>query len=96
MLWRQWPVRGLMLLVRGYQLSFAFFLGGRCRFHPHCSNYALAALQQHGALKGSILTLWRIGRCGPGGGHGFDPVPKVWHEALPRVKRCRNCARHHR
>ena len=49
---------------------------GRCRFTPSCSEYALEALQRHGALAGSWLALKRIGRCHPWGGCGLDPVPE--------------------
>jgi uncharacterized protein len=48
---------------------------GRCRFTPSCSEYALEALRQHGALAGSWLAFNRIGRCHPWGGCGHDPVP---------------------
>ena len=48
---------------------------GRCRFTPSCSEYALDALRQHGALAGSWLARKRIGRCHPWGGCGHDPVP---------------------
>jgi putative membrane protein insertion efficiency factor len=60
--------------VRGYQRVTA----GRpspCRFDPSCSNYALDALEHHGAARGSWLTLRRIVRCHPWGGSGWDPVP---------------------
>ncbi len=46
-----------------------------CRFSPSCSRYALEALDQHGALQGSWLTLRRLGRCHPFHAGGFDPVP---------------------
>lgn len=46
-----------------------------CRFVPTCSNYALDALERHGAIRGTALTLRRIARCHPWGGHGWDPVP---------------------
>jgi putative membrane protein insertion efficiency factor len=62
-------------LVRGYQ----FVMGGRsspCRFVPSCSNYALDALERHGTLRGGWLTLRRLLRCHPWGGHGWDPVPE--------------------
>ncbi len=49
---------------------------GRCRFTPSCSQYALEAIQQHGALRGTWLALRRIGRCHPWGGCGHDPVPE--------------------
>ena len=46
-----------------------------CRYWPTCSNYALEALEVHGAARGSWLTLRRILRCHPWGGSGVDPVP---------------------
>lgn len=66
--------RALHLGVRGYRGLRA----GRpspCRFDPSCSAYALEAFELHGALRGSWLTLRRLGRCHPWGGAGFDPVP---------------------
>ncbi len=62
-------------LVRGYQLLISPVLPGSCRFYPTCSCYAVDALGQHGALKGSWLALRRILRCHPWGGSEFDPVP---------------------
>lgn len=66
-----WP---LYVLVRVYRRLTA----GRpspCRFDPTCSAYALEALEQHGALRGSWLVFRRLGRCHPWGGQGWDPVP---------------------
>jgi hypothetical protein len=50
-----------------------------CRYVPTCSNYALDALERHGAARGSALTLRRLFRCHPWGGHGWDPVPEGKH-----------------
>jgi len=50
-----------------------------CRYVPTCSNYALDALEQHGAVRGGALTLRRLLRCHPWGGHGWDPVPEGKH-----------------
>ena len=47
-----------------------------CRFVPTCSNYALDALEAYGAVRGSALTVRRLSRCHPWGGHGWDPVPE--------------------
>ncbi|WP_455081983.1 membrane protein insertion efficiency factor YidD [Porphyromonas endodontalis] len=46
-----------------------------CRFTPTCSQYALEALRKHGPIKGAWLAIWRILRCNPWGGSGYDPVP---------------------
>lgn len=61
--------------IRFYQRRISPHTGGHCRFVPTCSEYAAQALALHGALKGSILALWRILRCNPLGRFGFDPVP---------------------
>ena len=62
-------------LIRFYQLALSPFLGSRCRFTPTCSAYAVEAIRKWGPWKGGWLALKRIGRCRPGGGHGYDPVP---------------------
>ena len=72
---KHWPANLLVLIVRGYQLLISPMLGPRCRFHPTCSHYAIEALRTHGPLKGSWLTLLRIGRCHPLHPGGYDPVP---------------------
>jgi hypothetical protein len=63
---------GLVLL---YQAVGRPLMGGQCRFHPSCSEYALGALRTHGARRGSWLALRRVLRCHPFGGAGYDPVP---------------------
>jgi uncharacterized protein len=73
--------RGLSLLIRAYQVTLspalAVFFGpaGRCRYTPSCSQYALEAVQAHGAMAGSYLALKRLCRCHPWGPFGEDPVP---------------------
>lgn len=63
-----------------YRLAISPLLGRNCRFEPSCSVYALEAIEQHGALAGSWLTVRRLARCHPitwlGGSHGYDPVPQ--------------------
>lgn len=67
--------RLLMLLVRGYRYFLSPWLGSACRFEPTCSLYALQALQQHGAITGTRLTVGRLLRCHPWCDGGHDPVP---------------------
>ncbi len=63
------------LPIRAYRLLLSPWVGHGCRFQPTCSAYALEALERHGAFKGTLLTVRRIGRCHPAGGAGYDPVP---------------------
>ena len=62
-------------LIRGYQLLVAPLLGNNCRYQPSCSHYAGEAIERHGPWRGCALALWRILRCNPWGGSGYDPVP---------------------
>jgi putative membrane protein insertion efficiency factor len=70
----------LVWLLRGYQLMLSPLLGQNCRFYPTCSNYAIEALRIHGAARGSLLALRRIGRCHPWNAGGVDPVPPAGHQ----------------
>lgn len=69
------PQKTLVALVKGYRLLLSPWLGSSCRFEPTCSAYSLQALQQHGAARGSYLTLCRLARCHPWCSGGYDPVP---------------------
>jgi len=64
-----------ILLIRIYQYFLSPLLGAACRYTPSCSQYGVEAVKKHGAFKGGWLTLKRIARCNPWGGHGHDPVP---------------------
>jgi putative membrane protein insertion efficiency factor len=66
----------LLALIKIYQLVISPWLGAsKCRYVPTCSEYAREALQKHGVLKGMWLSIKRLSRCAPWGGHGYDPVP---------------------
>lgn len=67
----------LVLAVRGYQAVLGPWLGGRCRFYPSCSEYAVDALTERGAVVGAWLTIRRLLRCHPLGGSGIDLVPEA-------------------
>lgn len=67
--------RVLIVLLRGYQRWISPALPPTCRFYPTCSAYAIEALQVHGLLRGSWLTVRRLLRCAPWHPGGVDPVP---------------------
>jgi len=73
----------LIFAIRAYRWTispaqvFLFGSTGGCRFTPTCSNYALDAVRERGALTGTVLAAKRICRCHPWGGCGHDPVPKA-------------------
>jgi putative membrane protein insertion efficiency factor len=65
----------LLIPIYIYQYVISPVLQPSCRYVPSCSQYAVEALKIHGPLKGLVLATWRILRCNPWGGHGYDPVP---------------------
>lgn len=75
--------RALVFLVRGYRLLLSPWLGSACRFTPTCSVYSIEALQTHGAMHGSYLTLRRLARCHPWCDGGHDPVPAKGRNGTP-------------
>ena len=62
--------------IRVYQWTIRPLTGSHCRFWPSCSEYAIDALRQHGAVRGGALAAWRILRCNPWHEGGWDPVPE--------------------
>ena len=66
-------VLSLPVLIWRYLISPA--MPPACRYMPSCSEYSLEALRVHGPVRGSYLTVRRLARCHPWGGHGYDPVP---------------------
>jgi putative membrane protein insertion efficiency factor len=64
-----------IVLIKLYQYLLSPMLGASCRYTPTCSQYGMDAIKKYGGFKGGWLTLKRIARCNPWGGHGHDPVP---------------------
>jgi len=64
-----------VVLIKLYQYLLSPIMGAQCRYTPTCSQYGIEAIKKHGSFKGGWLTLKRIARCNPWGGHGHDPVP---------------------
>lgn len=71
----QWVAQVLIAPIRFYQRYISPLTPPACRFTPTCSQYAIEALRKHGPIKGLALAIWRILRCNPWGGSGYDPVP---------------------
>lgn len=65
----------LLLPIYFYRKAISPILPPSCRFTPSCSVYAIEAIKKHGPFKGLYLAIYRILRCNPWGGSGYDPVP---------------------
>lgn len=71
------PISGLLIAgVRGYQTVLSPLLPRRCKYHPTCSQYAIDAVREYGAVRGLILAAWRLLRCNPLSYGGYDPVER--------------------
>ncbi|NWG05332.1 MAG: membrane protein insertion efficiency factor YidD [Chloroflexi bacterium] len=71
-----WPRIAVLALIRLYQMTLSKGLPpNTCRFYPSCSHYGYQAVYKHGALKGSLMAVWRVLRCNPFNPGGYDPVP---------------------
>lgn len=81
--WSRAAVLPLVCLIHAYRFTLGPLLGGQCRFYPTCSQYALDAYARHGAVRGTWLTVRRLGRCHPLCKGGVDLVP----ERLPSEQR---------
>ncbi len=66
----------LLVVLRGYRFALSPWIGNSCRFWPTCSEYAMQAIEQHGALRGSWMILARLARCHPYSAGGVDEVPQ--------------------
>lgn len=66
----------LLAALRSYRFVLSPWLGNGCRYWPTCSEYAMQAIEQHGALRGSWMMLARLARCHPYSAGGVDPVPQ--------------------
>jgi len=64
----------LISLIRFYRKSISPMTPPSCKYIPTCSQYALEAIEKYGAIKGGVMSIWRIIRCNPFSKGGFDPV----------------------
>ncbi|MGI8856440.1 MAG: membrane protein insertion efficiency factor YidD [Thermomicrobiales bacterium] len=70
-----------LAVIRLYQHTVSRVLPPSCRFVPSCSEYGHEAIERYGVICGGALAVWRIVRCNPWGGHGYDPVPDLTQQA---------------
>ncbi|MEO8907172.1 MAG: membrane protein insertion efficiency factor YidD [Microbacteriaceae bacterium] len=69
------PRNVVVLMLRAYRAVISPLYGDVCRYYPSCSAYALGAVQEHGVVIGSVLSVRRIARCHPWAAGGIDDVP---------------------
>ena len=65
----------LIKMIKLYQ-KIPFSSHGLCKFYPRCSDYSIEAINEYGAIKGSLMAIWRIIRCNPFNKGGYEPVIK--------------------
>ncbi|KAL4188786.1 hypothetical protein AMTRI_Chr08g162170 [Amborella trichopoda] len=75
-------VKVALSMLRFYKREISPLLPKSCRYIPSCSEYSMEAYKRYGVLKGTVLTAWRLCRCNPLGGSGFDP-PRWFDERSP-------------
>jgi len=67
--------RNLILgFLTAYRKTISPLYGDVCAYYPSCSAYAVGAVQQHGAVRGTLSSVWRILRCNPWTRGGVDDV----------------------
>ena len=76
----------VLLLLRGYKKTISPMLPPSCRYVPTCSEYAMEAVERHGALRGSWMAVTRVLRCHPFAKGGYDPVSPSKHDAPVGLK----------
>jgi len=64
----------LISLLKFYKAVISPWLPPSCRFVPTCSEYAREAIERHGAVRGSLMSVRRLLRCHPFHPGGYDPV----------------------
>ena len=71
------PARAVLVVaIRLYRMLLSGWLGGQCRFYPSCSQYAEQAIRTRGAVRGTVLSFWRVLRCNPFVPGGYEPVSR--------------------
>ncbi|MDE7477226.1 MAG: membrane protein insertion efficiency factor YidD [Lachnospiraceae bacterium] len=77
----------LIWLIKFYRKYLSPLKYTKCPYFPSCSQYGLEAVEQYGALRGGLLSIWRILRCNPFSKGGYDPVPSIIPSMIRRNTR---------
>ncbi|MFZ2226489.1 MAG: membrane protein insertion efficiency factor YidD [Candidatus Moraniibacteriota bacterium] len=82
-----------IFLIKRYQAIISpilYKLGVRCRFYPHCSDYAILAIKQDGWFGGIKKTFCRLRRCNSNNLESCIDFPSVqeWRTEYPRRNDC--------
>lgn len=80
------PRNAVIALLKAYRFAISPLYGDVCKFYPSCSRYGLEAITEHGVIRGSGLTLRRLGRCHPWALGGVDDVPPCRHKNFHLTK----------
>ena len=83
----------LVRLLTGYKRWVSPMLPPSCRYIPTCSEYAVEAIQVHGAIRGSALAIGRLLRCHPFVQGGYDPVPTSHSSCAHKISKAADVAR---
>ncbi|XP_055807889.1 UPF0161 protein At3g09310 isoform X2 [Solanum dulcamara] len=75
-------VKAALSMLKFYKREISPIMPKSCRYIPTCSEYSMIAYKKYGVVKGTVLTAWRLCRCNPLGGSGFDP-PRWFDEESP-------------
>lgn len=82
--------RVVEFIIKAYRKYISPLKWPCCRYYPTCSQYALEAVEKHGAVKGLILAAWRLLRCNPYSRGGVDHVPEKFHLYTLKSERKKN------
>jgi putative membrane protein insertion efficiency factor len=66
----------VLYLLRAYKRAISPMFSPACRYLPTCSEYAVEAVERHGAWRGGLMSIKRLLHCHPFAGSGYDPVVK--------------------
>ncbi|KAL4605059.1 UPF0161 protein At3g09310 [Castanea sativa] len=76
-------VKAALSMLNFYKREISPLIPKSCRYVPTCSEYSMEAYKKYGVVKGTVLTAWRLCRCNPLGGSGFDPPRWFGETSIP-------------